>query len=55
MPPLVFQQLLDYVAAGRLTVPIFKVFDGLEHVADAHRLMKDNKATGKLVVRVRHE
>jgi NADPH:quinone reductase len=31
-----------------------RVYDGLERVREAHDDMEHNRATGKLVVRVRH-
>ncbi|MFK0173758.1 zinc-binding dehydrogenase [Streptomyces sp. NPDC090306] len=49
-----FQEIVDAVAAGRLAFPVDRVYDGLEHVARAHDDMENNRATGKLVVRVRH-
>jgi NADPH:quinone reductase-like Zn-dependent oxidoreductase len=49
-----FQEILDAVAAARLTFPVDRVYDGLEQVPQAHDDMEHNRATGKLVVRVRH-
>lgn len=49
-----FQEIVDAVAAGRLAFPVDRVYDGLEQVARAHDDMEHNRATGKLVVRVRH-
>lgn len=54
LPADVLQRLLDATAAGRFTVPIHKVYDGLEQIWQAHTDMESNAATGKLVVRVRH-
>jgi NADPH:quinone reductase len=41
-------------AAGRLAFPVDRVYDGLEQVPQAHDDMEHDRATGKLVVRVRH-
>jgi NADPH:quinone reductase-like Zn-dependent oxidoreductase len=49
-----FQEILDAVAAGRLAFPVDRVYDGLEQVPRAHDDMEHDRATGKLVVRVRH-
>ena len=46
--------IVDAVAAGRLAFPVDRVYDGLEHVQQAHDDMEHDRATGKLVVRVRH-
>ncbi len=54
LPAEVFQHLLDAIATGRLTVPVHKVYDGLEQVRQTHTDMENNAATGKLVVRVHH-
>ena len=54
LPRDVFQEILDAVAAGRLAFPVDRVYDGLEQVRQAHDDMEHNRATGKLVVRVRH-
>jgi NADPH:quinone reductase-like Zn-dependent oxidoreductase len=48
-------QILDAVAAGQLTFPVDRVYNGLEQVRQAHDDMEHNRATGKLVVRVRHQ
>ena len=55
LPRETFQEILDAVAAGRLAFPVDRVYDGLEQVAPAHGDMEHDRATGKLVVRVRHE
>ena len=39
---------------GRLSFPVDRVYDGLEQVPQAHDDMEHDRATGKLVVRVRH-
>ena len=44
-----FQELVDQVAAGEMTVTIGKVFQ-LDDIVEAHRLMESNKAGGKIVV-----
>jgi NADPH:quinone reductase len=54
LPRPVFQQILDAVAAGQLAFPVDRVYDGLEQVPQAHDDMEHDRATGKLVVRVRH-
>jgi Zinc-binding dehydrogenase len=41
-------------APGRLAFPVDRVYDGLEQVPQAHDDMEHDRATGKLVVRVRH-
>ncbi|QIY67749.2 zinc-binding dehydrogenase [Streptomyces sp. RPA4-2] len=55
LPREAFQEILDAVAAGRLAFPVDRVYDGLEQVPQAHDDMEHDRATGKLVVRVRHE
>ena len=45
---------LDAIAAGQLSFPVGRVYDGLERVRRAHDDMEHDRATGKLVVRVRH-
>jgi NADPH:quinone reductase len=40
--------------AGQLSFPVDRVYDGLEQVRQAHDDMEHDRATGKLVVRVRH-
>jgi NADPH:quinone reductase-like Zn-dependent oxidoreductase len=55
LPREAFQEILDAVAAGRLDFPADRVYDGLEQVPQAHDDMEDDRATGKLVVRVRHK
>jgi NADPH:quinone reductase-like Zn-dependent oxidoreductase len=44
-----FQELLDQIASGELHVQIGKVFH-LDQIVEAHRLMEENKAGGKIVV-----
>jgi NADPH:quinone reductase-like Zn-dependent oxidoreductase len=55
LPAEVLQEILDAVAAGSLSFPVDRVYDGLEQVPQAHDDMEHNRATGKLVVRVRHQ
>jgi NADPH:quinone reductase-like Zn-dependent oxidoreductase len=43
------QELCDQIAAGELHVQVGKVFR-LEEIVEAHRLMEENKAGGKIVV-----
>jgi NADPH:quinone reductase-like Zn-dependent oxidoreductase len=54
LPADVLQRLLDATADGRFTIPIHTIYDGLDQVRQAHADMESNAATGKLVVRVRH-
>jgi len=54
LPREAFQEIVDAVAAGRLSFPVDRVYDGLERVPQAHDDMEHNRAAGKLVVRVRH-
>jgi NADPH2:quinone reductase len=49
LPGAVLQSFLDGVAAGRLTVPLFRSYR-LDEIAAAHADMEANTATGKLVV-----
>ncbi|MFP1625370.1 zinc-binding dehydrogenase [Streptomyces sp. 5K101] len=37
---------------GSLTPVIAETYDGLERMADGHRLMESNRHTGKIVIRV---
>jgi NADPH:quinone reductase-like Zn-dependent oxidoreductase len=53
LPAEVLQRQLDAIAAGRLTVAVHRVYDGLEQIRTAHADMESNAAVGKLVVRVR--
>ena len=46
------QSFLDDVAAGRLKVPIGRVY-ALDEIATAHADMEQGNVAGKLVVRVR--
>ncbi|POM27171.1 putative zinc-type alcohol dehydrogenase-like protein YjmD [Actinomadura rubteroloni] len=52
LPRADFQEILDAVAAGRLAFPVDRVYHGLEQVRQAHDDMENNRATGKLVVRL---
>jgi NADPH:quinone reductase-like Zn-dependent oxidoreductase len=54
LPREAFHEILDAVAAGRLAFPLNRIYDGLEQVPQAHDDMEHDRATGKLVVRVRH-
>ena len=54
LPAVALQEILDAIAAGRLAFPVDRVYDGLEQVRQAHDDMEHDRATGKLVVRVRH-
>lgn len=53
LPADVLQTFLDGVAAGRLSVPVDRVYNGLDAVRAAHADMEAGNAAGKLVVRVR--
>lgn len=44
-----FQELVDQIAAGTLHIRVGKVFH-LEDIVEAHRIMQENKAGGKIVV-----
>ncbi|MFZ0276099.1 MAG: zinc-binding alcohol dehydrogenase family protein [Candidatus Sulfotelmatobacter sp.] len=44
-----FQELVDQIAAGTLHIQVGKVFH-LEDIVEAHRIMQENKAGGKIVV-----
>ena len=50
LPADVFAHQLQAVAAGRLTVPIAKVYHGLEQVRDAHADLESGTTPGKHVV-----
>jgi len=54
LPREALQEILDAIAAGQLSFPVDRVYDGLEQVRQAHDDMEHDRATGKLVVRVRH-
>ena len=49
LPAAVLQSFLDAVAAGRLTVPLYRTYT-LDEIRIAHADMEANNATGKLVV-----
>jgi len=53
LPREVLQRYLVDVAAGRVTVPIHRVF-AMEQIVEAHRTMEKNAAVGKMVVQVKH-
>ena len=55
LPPKALQDILDAVATGRLAFPVDRVYDGLGQVQQGHDDMEHDRATGKLVVRVRHQ
>ena len=54
LPQQALQEILDAIAAGQLSFPVDRIYDGLEQVPQAHDDMEHDRATGKLVVRVRH-
>ena len=43
------QELVDQIAAGSLQVKVGRLFH-LDEIVEAHRLMEENKAGGKIVV-----
>ena len=43
------QELVDQIEAGSLQVSVAKTFR-LDEIAEAHRMMEENRAGGKLVV-----
>lgn len=51
LPADALQRYVDLVAAGKLPIRIDRVF-AMEEIGEAHRIMQDGKAVGKLVVRV---
>jgi NADPH:quinone reductase-like Zn-dependent oxidoreductase len=51
LPADAFQRYVDLVAAGKLPIRIDRVFT-MDEIGEAHRIMQDGKAVGKLVVRV---
>lgn len=53
LPPAVLSEFLEAVEHGEAIVPIAKVFE-LDQIAEAHQIMEDGTAAGKLVVVNRH-
>lgn len=53
LPAGTLQRILDEISAGRLAIPVYKVYQGLEQVREAHTDMEADAAVGKLVVRIR--
>ncbi|WP_350281627.1 zinc-binding dehydrogenase [Kribbella sp. HUAS MG21] len=51
MPAEAFQRYVDLVADGKLPIRIDRVFT-MDEIGEAHRIMQDGGAVGKLVVRV---
>jgi len=51
LPAAAFQRYVDLVANGKLPIRIDRVFT-IEQIGEAHRIMQDGAAVGKLVVRV---
>ena len=51
LAPAAFQRYVDLVAEGKLPIRIDRVFR-MDEIGEAHRIMQDGKAVGKLVVRV---
>ena len=50
LPASVLQEVFDAVKAGEMSVPIARVFRGLEQVPDAHRAIESHAVPGKNVV-----
>lgn len=51
LPAEAFQRYVDLIASGKLPIRIDRVF-GLDEIAEAHRIMENGDAVGKLVVRL---
>ncbi|WP_328331937.1 zinc-binding dehydrogenase [Kribbella sp. NBC_00382] len=51
LPAVALQRYIDLVAAGKLPIRIDRVFT-LDEIAEAHRIMENGEAVGKLVVSV---
>ncbi|WP_427887107.1 zinc-binding dehydrogenase [Kribbella sp. GL6] len=51
LPADAFQRYVDLVAAGTLPIRIDRVFT-MDEIGEAHRIMQDGAAVGKLVVRI---
>ncbi|MFB6725128.1 zinc-binding dehydrogenase [Kribbella sp. NPDC056345] len=51
LPAEAFQRYVDLVAAGKLPIRIDRVFT-MDEIGEAHRIMADGGAVGKLVVTV---
>jgi NADPH:quinone reductase len=49
LPPAALQGFLDAVAAGKAVIPLDRVFR-LDEIVEAHTVMEDGRAAGKLVV-----
>jgi NADPH:quinone reductase-like Zn-dependent oxidoreductase len=49
LPPAVLQDFLDAVAAGKAVIPLDRVFR-LDEIVQAHTVMEEGRAAGKLVV-----
>jgi len=52
LPAADFQRYVDLVAAGKLPIRVDRVF-AFEEIVEAHRVMEQGLAVGKLVVRIR--
>lgn len=50
--PRTLQELLDAIANGNLQLAPDRIYNGLDEVARAHEDMENNRATGKLIVRI---
>lgn len=50
LPASALQEVLDAVKAGEMSVPIARVFHGLDQVPDAHRALDSHAVPGKNVV-----
>jgi NADPH:quinone reductase-like Zn-dependent oxidoreductase len=51
LPAEAFQRYVDLVADGQLPIRVDRVF-AMDEIAEAHQVMEDGRAIGKLVVRV---
>lgn len=51
LPAEAFQRYVDLVAAGKLPIRVDREFT-MDEIAEAHQVMEDGRAVGKLVVRV---
>lgn len=47
------QEMVDKIEAGKLSVTVGRTFK-LQEIKEAHRMMEENRAGGKVVVLVEH-
>ena len=50
MVALPLDEIIDLVAEGKLKIPVGRVFDGIDQIVEAHRIMDSNQAGGKIVI-----